>query len=317
MLVNIDVEAFQEPVNLPILIDFVRSFTEGRHEWDADLTVISAVETYFRQHAPSLAVSCVELAKKSTVALAWSGNGGHAPVAVRVGATELHELAEDLRRPAVLVAENNQSDEYFIKALCKAFGANRVATALDNGWMEIANGGGSTLSEVAQRTAARFHKCIRVVALLDSDRMVPGQGTQSHAKANSLSQLGIVVHVLELREAENYVPNRVLACIGRPRQASKKLDLLKRLTSDQRGHFDMKKGFGPVTDKAVVPAQQIDLYSDVAQEVIDGLRGGFGNSILKRMYELSDRLTEEDFAGIGSGIVDELRDLLAKLSNAI
>jgi len=129
------------------------------------------------------------------------------------------------------------------------------------------------------------------------------------------------VHVLELCEAENYVPNRVLGNVGAgrdaKRDASRKLDLLKRLTPQQRAYFDMKKGFVPSRDGQVIHNDQISLFDGLDQRVVVGLRGGFGSDLLKKMEEMSNNLAERDFASLGVDVVAELRTLLTKIASVI
>jgi hypothetical protein len=133
-----------------------------------------------------------------------------------------------------------------------------------------------------------------------------------------LMQMGITaVCVLEFREAENYVPSRVLANIGRQRVASRKVGLLKKLTPQQRGHFDMKGGFGPVDEPPVVPTSQTELFAGVEMDVLKGLRGGFGKDLLKRLEDMSGNLTEQDFVSLGADTSAELRTLLTKLTRVI
>src|SRR5262249_13891263 len=117
------------------------------------------------------------------------------------------------------IVEDQDSDGCFIRVLARVLQADQVLRALSQGWLEIEHGGGGSLAKVAESAVGRYRRLVRVAALLDSDRMVPGQRTNSHEKADRLRLLGVLVHVLELREAENYVPNRILRTIGRPRDA--------------------------------------------------------------------------------------------------
>jgi len=313
--VNLAVEVFSEAEALPDLLNLLRCFAEGRHDWVADAVVIAAAERYLAEHAPQLASTYIELGRKGTVAAAWSGSIGTG--AVQVGAADLAEHASDLCRPALLIVEDQDSDGCFIRVLARVLQAEQVLRALSQGWLEIEHGGGGSLAKVAESAVGRYRRLVRVAALLDSDRMVPGQRTNAHEKADRLRLLGVLVHVLELREAENYVPNRILRAVGRPRDASRKLDLLKRLTQQQRGHYDMKIGFGPVNSSPNVPDEQAGLFGDLDAEVLLGLRGGFGRDLLKRLEDDGGRLTERDFAGLGADVLAELRALLSALISVI
>ena len=176
--------------------------------------------------------------------------------------------------------------------------------------------------QVATAAAGRFHLLTRVVALLDSDRLVPHGPAPGDRKRQRLDAVGkILVHVLALREAENYVPNRVLSRV--PRQQSKvvsaRLDCLKQLTPHQRGHFDMKHGFGDALDGDGVTGDQRHLYQGADPRVLRALREGFGRDLLGRLETISREgaLDERDFAAIGPGVVAELRGLLKLLDSVI
>jgi len=305
---------FGAPDTLMDLISLLRSFAAGRHDWVAEPSAVDVARAYFAEHAPSLAATCADLAMKGTVAgQAWTPAAERSSL-VRVHAEDLHEHVEDLCRSAVLVVEDQDSDGRFIHALAVAFGADRILLALQKHWLAIDHGGGSGgVAKVAKIAAARFHRCARVAALFDSDRLVPGTHTGSYDKAKTLVEAGIVVHVLALREAENYVPNRVLfTCDRKPSQASRKLDALKTLTPAQRGHFDMKHGF-----RNSVPAEQSELFARLDPKVTAALKEGFGSDLLHRMDAMSGQLTESDFTSIAPDIVAEIRSLLGEIAKVI
>jgi hypothetical protein len=314
--VDLAVDAFTDPEALPDLLNLMRCFVEGRHDWVAGPDAIAAAESYLAEHAPRLAGTYIALGTKGTVATAWTGSADSTQVVV-VTAFDLANHAADLCRPAVVVVEDHSSDGSYIRSIARVFGATRLELALSEGWLEVQHGGGSRLVKVAETAVQRYRCLTRVVALLDSDRMVPAQRTAAHDKADRLRRAGVLVHVLELREAENYVPNRVLHRIGRPREASRKLDLLSRLAPNQRGYLDMKSGFGPGDRPPTVPAEQRALYADLDRRVLLGLRGGFGRDLLQRLEAMSDGLSERDFHPLGPDIVPELRRMLATIVGVI
>lgn len=215
------------------------------------------------------------------------------------------------------MVENQHSDGFFLHAVAHVFGHERIITALRERWVEIHNGGGSSLVKVAEAAAARYRRVVRVVALLDSDRLIPRQRTGSHDKADKLTRMKVAVHVLDRREAENYVPYRVLAQVGRRPVASHRLALLKRLTQDQREHFDMKHGFKKVGPAPAVHAAQRDLFDALELDVRLGLHDGFGQDLLRHLHNDRERLTEHDFAQLGDEVVAELRALLATIASRI
>lgn len=316
MRVDLTAETFGGAEALPDLLDLLRCFAEGRHDWVAGPAVIAAAERYLTEHAPRLAATSVCLARKATVARAWSGPGDRC-VPVRVGPGDLADHTADLCRPAVLVLEDHDSDGCFVRALAEVFRAHRLRQALAHGWLEIAHGGGSSLVKVAESVAGRYRRRVRAAALLDSDRLVPGQRTDSHRKAERLARAGVAVHVLELREAENYVPDRVLGLDDRSGGCAGKVRLLARLTPEQRGHFDMKNGFGPPQHPPAFPVEQVILFGRLDSRTLVGLRGGFGRDLLRRMAGACAELSEGDFATLGEGVATELRSLLTTLTSVV
>jgi hypothetical protein len=316
MRVDLTTEAFTEADALTNLLALMRCFADGRHDWVASDAVLAAAERYLSEHAPRLAAVLLDLGRKGAVATLWGGPSGLGQL-VQVSGSDLPDYTADLCRPATLVVEDQDSDGCFIRAIARVFAADRVELALANGWLEICHGGGGSAVKVAEAAAGRYRRVPLVSALLDSDRMVPGQRTAAHDKADRLRMLGIAVHVLEFREAENYVPNRVLRGVGRAREASRRLELLRQLTLRQRAYLDMKVGFGPVNQPPRVHPAQQDLFRDVHQQVLIGLRGGFGNDLLRQMADTSESLTEQDFASLGDGVAAELRSMLLTVSSVI
>jgi hypothetical protein len=216
------------------------------------------------------------------------------------------------------------SDADFLRHVAAAFGRDRITTALTRGWLEPRHAGGKDRMVIfATEETKRFMKCPRVVALLDSDSCYPGHRTRCHEIAERLARSGVPAHVLALREVENYVPNLILAGLSPRRVNRRVLEALKTLTPQQRGYFDMKAGFGPVTrDPEVKPAQQ-ELYSGLSPRIRRDLRGGFGNDLIhemtRQLTRTGARLAEEDFAGVSDGAetVDELRSLLDMVESVI
>lgn len=310
--VELAADVFTGPEELCPILELVSCFVERRHDWIlTDPAVLVAAIDYFGREAPGQAAS-VELAAKSTVrATAWSAaSPGSTPVLVT--RSTIANLAHDLCRAAILVVEDLTSDRHFFRTVAQVFAPDLIG-ALDDGWLEIRHGGGSGgVYKVAVDEAQRFRELCRVVVLLDSDRMVPEQSTSSHDKADALKRSKIRVHVLELREAENYVPNKVLAATVRDKESARVLALVKKLTPEQRGHFDFKKGFGGKGRTPTIPQQQRRLYGSLEESAVRTLSDGFGTGLLATMHDrYRAGLTEEDFSGVGPSVAAELRALVA------
>ena len=314
MRVRLASEVFGNARSLRPILNVLECFTTGRHDWVADARVLYAARVFFERVAANLADIIAQLGEKAAVDMAWTAGETHV---VDIGIDDLPDAVEDLCQPAVLVLEDLENDGNFVKALAHVFEDSRTLEAVDKGWIEIRHAGGDRLEVVARAERATFRRIIRIAALLDSDRWTPGSKTSNHDKADRLQDLGITVHVLRLREAENYVPNRILSGIGKPTDASAKLESLKRLNADQRGYYDMKHGFGPKSEPPKVRAEQAGLFAGVNVSDLIRLREGFGRKVLLAFYENRKRLKPADFSGIGAEVEQELRGFLAKVNRII
>ncbi|MFG2622315.1 hypothetical protein ACGFXC_32315 [Streptomyces sp. NPDC048507] len=315
MRIELSPAVFASPDSLIDILTILREVYEGRHDWQVSPESAQAGISYLRRHAKEFADLFAEFSHKSLVEAAW--RGPRAGSVVEVEPDRLREYARDLCRPAQLVVEDEESDGNFLRAVFVAFSASRLLLALEKDWLEIRHGGGGSLAKVAADAATKFTTTVRVAALLDSDRLIPGQRTGSHVKADHLQGLGVRVHVLTLREAENYAPTRILAIVGQRAETYRRIGHLKKLSPEQRGHYDMKSGFRSAGGKGSVPAAQEVLYRDVGEATVRGLGEGFGKGILKAMREHAGSLTVEDFDKIGPGVADELEMLMKVILEVI
>ncbi|MER5643871.1 hypothetical protein [Streptosporangium sp. NPDC002524] len=301
------------------ILEFMRLFTRGNHDWIVDPEEVERFADYFCEHAPTLASTYAEFATKaSVVSQAWSVTDRPT---VSVSRVTIEDDLHDLRQPAVLIVEDAVSDKYFLLGIARVFGGDDIAEAVEEHRLELLHGGGKDRAYAqAPITRERFRRTSRVALFLDSDRLVPGETTKCHKLAEQLEPLGVAVHVLELREAENYVPNEVLRGALRPREASLLLDHLKKLTPEQRGYFDMKHGFPRPREGAPrTPPGHQDLYDEVPDQVIDKLRAGFGTKLseLLESEAASGKLVARHFEDLGKGVVEELCSILTMLRKII
>lgn len=316
MRVEFAVDVFTENAPMVPIVKLMECVAGGRHDWFADPLTLDAAKRYFEIHAPTMGPAYLELGRKGSVAASWRPPA--ATALVHIAFSDVAALADDLCRPAVLVVEDLGSDGCFVRAIAKVFRADHLLTALSSGWLVIRHGGGERLGMIAEAERRVFRREVRVAALLDSDRRRPQERTKAHEKADDLQKLGILVHVLELREAENYVPNHVLsAATDRRREAQRKLKYVKRLSLTQRGHYDMKNGFRQKDGTFAIHSDQRRLFDGVDEEIVRALREGFGRGLLLILERQCGSLTEEDFSKLGPGVVAELHELLAKISRVV
>jgi hypothetical protein len=55
MRVDLSADVFNAPDALTDLLNLLRCFAEGRHDWVSGSTVVDAAGAYFAEHAPNLA----------------------------------------------------------------------------------------------------------------------------------------------------------------------------------------------------------------------------------------------------------------------
>ena len=316
MRVEIDPDIFRAPEpgkpTIQAVFRLLETFDMGRHDWVIDPFDVDYFAAFVPSHFPTLAGSYGSMARlASKREAAWTGKGPHRTIVVDT--ESLVDLVADLAQSAVVVVEDEFSDgDCFLATLIEVFGPERLRRAYRAGWLKVQHSGGSgRMPRVAARAARQFRRLIRVMAFLDSDRMTldsPGNAD----KAASLAQHCAHVHLLAWREAENYVPERVLHLCGDTRLARERVRILRRLLPRQRGVYDMKKGF-----RNGIPADQREEFADVCADDLAVLREGFGSNILTKLFELRFELTAADFEAVDSGAAADLRALLAAVDRLV
>ncbi|GAA0377234.1 hypothetical protein Acor_30650 [Acrocarpospora corrugata] len=318
MRVELSVDLFDSSDHVEDIAELMRLFGRGRRDWVISAVAVACAETYFRQHLPGLSPIYQEMAMKAATAQSWTVD--ERPALLVTAQTAAADVA-DLRQAALLFVEDAISDRCFVLGLAHALDEADVVQAIEDGLLEIRHGGGKSRTfTLAAAELTRFARTHRVAALVDSDRMTPSERPGCEKSADSLRSRGGLVHVLMFREAENYVPNKVLAAIRPYRESSKKLVALKELTCEQRAHFDMKRGFPERrSGEPPVPKAHGTLYDGVSGQTIDRLRAGFGTDLTERLRREAEQggLAESHFLCLGEGVVPELRELLAMLRKII
>lgn len=182
------------------------------------------------------------------------------------------DLSESIRyfqQAVSIVLENNNYDEYFLRAIFKYYrrDSNKILNLLRNGRMIIENGGGKdnmrVFIEGRKRSFTHLPKApyryLRFFVLFDSDKLHP-----NHIKNENLKQYlvdnNIIFHELEKREMENYLPNEVFQEIN-----DDYCQRYLKLSNIQKDFFDIQNGW--FNKKFENLCQDIqNLYSDVSLE---------------------------------------------------
>ncbi|MFE6004515.1 hypothetical protein ACFQ65_12345 [Streptomyces sp. NPDC056450] len=344
MRVEIPVELLRDGEgneNAELVLRLISFFREARHDWVLSPLQVDAVNEFFQRHVPTLAKVYLLLAQKASGMHAWVPRDASAGV-VRVTSETLNGDVRDLERSAVLVVENATYDWQMIEALAHLLGCEDIVDAKKRSRLDVYNGGGKDgACRHAVDQAARFTRIKRVILVIDSDSFYPGERTNNHDKAEVVMQEGGNIHVLNFREMENYIPNRVLARQprnpGAQANMAKRLESLKKMSAEQRAHFDMKHGFqgktkrgseyskkkprrsGGVGKTYCVPPHQRDLYDGVDEQDLITLQEGFGTDLPKLFLQevRNGGISERDLDGLKLGATQELRMMLNKIRSVI
>ncbi|MGW5614549.1 hypothetical protein [Streptomyces sp. NPDC003877] len=324
--------------NAELVLKLLAFFREARHEWVISPHDVDAVQTFLQRHVPVLAQTYLLLAQKASMAQAWAPYAGSRGV-VRVAGETLVGDVRDLERQAVLVVENAVYDWQMIEALARLLGCEDIVDAKEGNRLTVYNGGGKDgATRHAVDEAEKFYRTRRVVLVIDSDSFHPADRTDNHEKADAAARKGVSAHVLSFREMENYIPNRVLA--RQPRKPAgisvmaKRLESLKRLTPEQRAHFDMKHGFKGKSQKSTdrkgrnpkkagttyrVPERHGDLYEELAEQDLIILQEGFGTDLpgLFLQEVMRGGISERDLDGLGLGAKQELKSMFETIRDVI
>ncbi|MFF7792226.1 hypothetical protein [Streptomyces sp. NPDC007991] len=328
--------------NAELVLKLISFFREARHDWVLSPRDVDTVHEFCQRHVPTFAQIYLLLAQKASgMAHAWAPRGASAGV-VRVTGETLKDDVRDLERSAVLVVENATYDWQMIEALANLLGCKDIVEAERNNRLDVHNGGGKDgACRLAIDQVAKFSRIKRVVLVIDSDSYRPGERTDNHNKAAAVGTEGGLSHVLRFREMENYIPNRVLARQARKSSAqarvSQRLESLKKLSAEQRAHFDMKHGFrgksiresrdskrkprssGKVGTTFHVPHNHSNLYDGVETRDLIILQEGFGTDLSSLFLQevKAGGISEKDLDGLGLGATQELRLMFEKIRNVI
>ena len=315
MRVRLDNGTLASGTALPAL-QIIYYFAQGRHQWVVELAQLEEIDRFLGVQVPDLRPTLLALAQKSwTNSVAYPGATQDQRI-VEIYESSAVQAADELGEPGAVIVEDLMSDRTFLDFVLWVLGAVDVSEAIERGWLRIVHaGGGGRVIDVAIDRSRRFAETpARVAAILDSDRMNPGETTAAHEKARVLSSNhSLQVIVLEFREAENYIPNRALATIQPSRHTSKRLRSLKRLTPEQRAHYDFKHGFRTNG----VPSSQEDLFRGVSSTIIRHLGDGFGKRVIECLISARAGLTDKDVRSLGGNAENEFHRILELLRSLI
>jgi len=133
----------------------------------------------------------------------------------------LHEAIRFFQIPISILLENSLNDGYFMKAIFKHFDKTGILITYYNyGWLQFDNAGGfpnienfvkskiRALIDYSRKLKTEPEKYIRCFVLMDSDKTFKDEPLSKKKKSleEFLLQSNIIVHVLNKRAMENYLP---------------------------------------------------------------------------------------------------------------
>lgn len=302
------------------LAAIVDTFSRGQHQWiiaDPDAVLASRWVTLGAKWDASLLAELVE--KTWRAAVDEPPASPPAPVmliGLSSGPSEVlpSRAREILEEPAYVVLEDATSDWHFLRALATAFDADVILKAMDRRWLRAEHGGGAggilkRVDALLERGVAAF----RLMAVADSDRLMPGPSPQKTRRlAADLEARAVRAIVLHKREIENYLPDTL---IDHPKHHDAWVSLLS-LTRTQRDYFDMKAGFKK--DKAtgeIDLGEQESLFVGANPWHLRRLSGGFGKRIGERFEGAV--LTRAEMTLVCETAPDEIESILRAIEEML
>ncbi len=229
-----------------------------------------------------------------------------------------------LQQPLVLLVENQRHDAAFLRCLADRFQRKELRKNEERGWLRFDHGGGLTemLQTLEQRKGEPLFRR-RTWFLFDSDALAPARPSKdSRRLRHKCEQLNIAHHQLKRRAAENYLPPAALERTAKDAQGRRKARAFRRMTLEQRSHFNMKRGLrgdekrveresrasGQEQEAAAAHAA---LFSGLDEADRTSLLPGFGSD-LSKLFSSAEALHNHGWFWDDSSI-DEIHPVIERL----
>lgn len=183
-------------------------------------------------------------------------------------------------QPVLIILENDLNDSHFFNVIFSNFPeiSKKIRHHKKNAWLKYSNAGGCTniinhinaiITSYAALPKDNF-RYLRCFVLIDSDKYYPAMKLNNARDTliTFLKDNNIPHHILEKREAENYIPNEVLVTVG-----GDYLQSYMNLNPTQKDFFDVEKGFHKKDFKNLEVEIQ-KLYNSVSTKQYELLRLG-------------------------------------------
>lgn len=289
MKATISPQLFEAPVETLSLLALFEHGWRGEHRIEVDLAHPRVVQ-WLTQQSQDVREQCELAVDASAHDEAYSPaaasivvvEGDHSDWSCDPPRLSLPDARILLKRPFEIHVEDDISDRSF---LCKMMTPeeHRLIEGLENAdRLRFVHGGGSRLKTRIERKAEKPDARLQTWVMLDSDALRPGApSTHSDDVCATCEAASIPVHRLSRRFIESYLPLDALErwATARPSKRQDNLPIFRafaRLSSAQRHHFNMKRGF-----RADEPRSEEtgDLYEGVDARDRERLLRGFGEKI--------------------------------------
>lgn len=255
----------------------------------------------------------------------------------------IEEAITFFSQPVSIILENNKNDAYFIKSIIHHFDKDEriVVEHLKNGWIKFENAGGcsnvinfmegflSSFENLAYKNNREVTEYFRGLVILDSDKeylLQPINNNQNNLK-KELNSKGIsIIHILEKRMMENYMPievfqNLKIVLKGKDRNLPliKWIDVYLNLSDEQKDFLKYYDGFNSRFTDLSKEVQK--LYSNLSQHNFGILSNGFkfeGKDFKNKfplLFMTSDRVNKRTLNARAKS--NELEEILEKIKGIL
>lgn len=314
MIVDIDLEIFNNSDSFYTLDKLTYLFSEGRHQWDIGNPERIKESKWFATEKDSRLGQRVEDIMKMVV------SGGYITkpkrrckrtVRITLTPEEIknkdneskpeeftpENALEYLESPVYVIVENFDSDRTFLEAVITAYKEKKfkdLKVALNERWIKFDGVGG--IGEIPKRIDAYYenHQSIspKLYILVDSDRQYPGDEHNAGKVVAKCEEKGINTNhctILCKRAIENYLPLNALAEV--PDKLQDVYEAYKSLDDPNKWDFyNMKEGFGVKG----VPEKQKALFDGIEKDDVKALKKGFKMKgfHLYSLFKKEDKITK-------------------------
>jgi hypothetical protein len=239
-----------------------------------------------------------------------------------------------LSQPFIIFVENRRNDSAFLRATATGWRKQKLEKFLNEDWLKFEAGGGITeVLEWVKEISNKPAQYLRGFALFDSDALEPDKPSKQSENVVTACGKSVYFHRLRRRAIENYLPLSTLSAwmgINVHKKVNgilrrKLVDAFAKLSSEQRHHFNMKKGFKGDLKKTKADDEKeteqehrlvSHFYQNVSTEIRIVLTQGFGNNIAE-LFKEEQFLIKEKWLHDDKSLILEFEPMLKRLLSLV